>query len=113
MPGSRGTRSFLTLTSVANVLVGQVYETVPFNALVEIGLIQTVTGMIASVACDSDIVLQDTGETNMTVRATPPLYPDDFLPGFVCIAGSKLFVACRNPTAGTIVLFYDVRLTAL
>ena len=113
MPGARGTRSLLTLTSIANLLTGQVYETIPEDSFIEVGLIGTVTGLIASVACDSDIVLQDVGETNLTVKATPPLYPDDFLPGFACMAGSKLYIAVRNPTAGTIAVFYDVRITAL
>jgi len=113
MPSSQGNRSLLTLTSVANLLTGQIYETVPYNALIEIGITQSATGLIASVACDQDIVLQDIGETNIPIKATPPVYPDEFLPGFVCLAGSKLYIAVRNPTGGTLTLFYVVRMTAV
>ena len=111
MPGARGNRSLLTLTSVANLLTGQVYETIPYDAFIEVGLTQSATGMIMSVACDSDIILQDVGETNILIKATSPLYPDDFMPGFYCTAGSKLYLAVRNPTAGTLTLFYDVRIS--
>ena len=50
MPSSQGNRSLATLTSVANLLTGQIYETVPYNALIEIGITQSATGLIASVA---------------------------------------------------------------
>jgi len=109
----QGVRSLLTLTSVANLLTGQVYETIPRDAMIEIGLTQSATGLIASIACDSDIVLQDVGETNIIIKATPPAYPDEYQPGFACAAGSKLYIAVRNPTAGTLSVFYSVRITDL
>jgi hypothetical protein len=109
----QGTLSLLTLTADPNLLTGQIYETVPYNALIEIGVVQSATGLIMSISCDQDIVLQDVGQTNIPIKATPPVYPDDFLPGFVCLAGSKLYIAVRNPTAGTLTGFYSVRITAV
>jgi hypothetical protein len=41
------------------------------------------------------------------------VYPDDFMPGFVCVGGSKLYIAVRNPTGGTLTGFYSVRITAV
>jgi hypothetical protein len=111
MPGAQGNRSLATLTSVANLLTGQVYETIPYDAFIEVGLTQSATGMIMSIACDSDIVVQDVGETNIPIKSTPPAYPDEFMPGFYCTAGSKLYLAVRNPTGGTLTLFYNVRIT--
>ncbi len=110
---ARGNRSLTTLTAVANLLTGQVYERIPVDSAIEIGFTQSATGLIFSIACDSDIVLQDVGETNATIKATPPIYPDDFMPAFACAAGSRLFLAVRNPTAGTLTLFYEVRITPI
>ena len=109
MPGARGNRSLLTLTSVANLLPGQVYETIPYDAYIEVGLTQSATGLIMGLACDTDVILQDVGETNIPIKTTPPVYPDEFMPGFYCTAGSKLYISVRNPTAGTLTLFYEVR----
>jgi len=107
----RGTISLLTLASNANLLAGQVYEWVPWDAFIEVGFTQSATGLIFSINCDTDIVLQDIGQTNALIKATPPIYPDDFMPGFSCVAGSHLFLAVRNPTAGTLTGFYEVRIT--
>jgi hypothetical protein len=110
MAAAYGQRALLTLTSVANLLTGQVYENIPEDSLIEIGLTQSATGLIAGIACDSDIVLQDIGESNILVKTTAPIYPDDFNFNFVCVGGSRLFIAIRNPTAGTLTVFYGVRI---
>jgi len=113
MPEMRGTISLATLLSNANIFSGQVYEYIPYNALIELAVVQSATGLIMSVACDTDIVVQDIGQTNIAIKATPPVYPDDFMPGFACMAGSRLFLAIRNPTAGTLTGFYSCRISPL
>jgi hypothetical protein len=113
MPSMQGTFSLLTLTSTPNVFAGQVYEYIPYNALVEIGVVQSATGCIMSIACDTDIVVQDVGQVNIPIKSTPPVYPDDFQPGFACAGGSRLFLAIRNPTAGTLTGFYSARISPL
>jgi len=113
MPEMRGTLSLLTLVSTPNVLTGQVYEFIPYDALIEIGIVQSATGLIMSISCDTDVVVQDIGQTNIPIKATPPVYPDDFMPGFACMGGSRIFLAVRNPTAGTLTGFYSVRITPL
>jgi len=110
---AQGTFSLLTLTSIANLLTGQIFERIPYDAIIEVGVVQSATGCIMSVACDTDIVLQDIGQVNIPIKATPPVYPDDFMPGFACEAGSRLFVAIRNPTAGTLTGFWAVRINAV
>lgn len=113
MPEMRGTLSLATVTSNPNLLTGQIYEFMPYDALVEVGIVQSATGLIMSISCDTDVVVQDVGQTNIPIKATPPVYPDDFMPGFACMAGSRLFLAVRNPTAGTLTGFYSVRITPL
>jgi hypothetical protein len=88
-----------------------VYETIPYDAFIEVGFTQSAAGLIASVACDTDIVLQDVGETNIAIKATPPVYPDEFMPGFYCTGGSKIYLAVRNPSGGTLTMFYEVRVS--
>ena len=110
---AQGTFSLATLVSTANLLTGQVYEWIRQPSWIEVGLVQSATGLIASVSCDSDIVLQDVGQTNIPIKATPPVYPDEFLAGFACMPGSRIIIAVRNPTAGTLTGFYVVRITAL
>jgi hypothetical protein len=113
MPEMRGTLSLLTATSTPNLFTGQVYETIPYDALIELGIVQSATGLIMQVACDTDIVVQDVGQTNIPIKTTPPVYPDDFMPGFLCMGGSKLYLAVRNPTGGTLTGFYSARITAI
>jgi hypothetical protein len=50
---------------------------------------------------------------NIPIKSTPPIYPDDFMPGFACAAGSRLFLAIRNPTGGTLTGFYAARISPL
>jgi len=113
MAEMRGTISLATLVSTANLLTGQVYEFIPYDALVEIGVVQSATGLIMSISCDQDVVVQDVGQTNIPIKATPPVYPDEYMPGFACMAGSRLYIAVRNPTGGTLTGFYSVRITQL
>jgi len=107
----QGQRAILTVTSVANLLSGQVYEFIGEDSLVEIGMSQNVTGLIASVSCDNNIAMQDVGESNIVVKATAPIYPDDMFISFECVAGSRLIIAVRNPTGGTITVMYAGRIT--
>lgn len=108
-----GQRSIAAGATVANLISGQVYEFIPDDSMVEIGMVQTVTGLIASVSCDQNIALQDVGESNLLVKATSPVYPDDYALEFECVAGSRLLLAVRNPTGGAIVVFYAGKVTPI
>lgn len=111
-----GRRSIAAGGFVANLLTGQIFENIPFDANVEIALISATaaadptTGIIAQIACDGDIVLQDVNEPNLVVKATAPVYPDDYAIQLQCTAMSRLFLQVRNNSIGAIVVFYGVRL---
>lgn len=111
-----GRRSLLTNAFVANLLTGQIFENIPYDAQIEIALLSLTaaaapaTGLIAQVACDGDIVLQDINESNLLIKATAPIYPDDYAISLVCTAGSRLFLQVRNNSIGTLECFYAVRI---
>lgn len=113
--GVKGRRSIAAGGFVANLLTGQVFENIDHDANVEIALISATaaadpaTGIIAQVSCDGDIVLQDINEPNLLVKATSPVYPDDFIITLQCVGGSRVFLQVRNNSIGAIVVFYDVR----
>lgn len=111
-----GRRSIGAAGFVANLLTGQVFENIPYDANVEIALISATaaadptTGLIAQVSCDGDIVLQDVNEPNLLVKATTAVYPDDYALQLQCTAGSRLFLQVRNNSIAAIVAFYGVRI---
>jgi hypothetical protein len=114
-----GRRSLTASQFVANLLTGQIFENIPYDAQVEIALISATaaadpaTGLIAQISCDGDIVLQDVNEPNLLVKTTAPVYPDDYAIQLACVAGSRLFMQLRNNSIGTIVAFYAVRISPL
>jgi hypothetical protein len=103
----QGNTAVLTLTTV-NVLSGQQYEFAPFDCMVEFGLVMTVAGMLVSVFSQTDLLL-DSGP--VVVKATAPVYPDDFMLHDVARKGDRLQVKANNPTGGTINLLWTIKLT--
>lgn len=116
---SSGRRSIGAGAFIANLLTGTVFEQVPVDARVQIALISATaaadpaTGLIAQVTCDSDMALQDVNEPNLLVKATAPVYPDDYHLEMLCVRGSKLYLQVRNTSVGAIVCFYSVRIEPL
>jgi hypothetical protein len=115
-----GRRSIAAAVFIPNLLTGQIFENIPYNAQVDIGLTQAAVdgtpalGLIVQVACDGDIVLQDVNEQNVQIKATAPIWPDDYTIQLACLAGSRLFLQARNNSAATThILFYAVRISPL
>ena len=96
MPTIRVTTTNLAANAQAFPLQGNQYEFLPFNARVEFAVVANAAGIDVTVYSGSD-VLQQNGPA--TVKATPPLYPDDFLLDDVAMAGERLNVILRE-TAG-------------
>jgi hypothetical protein len=115
-----GRRSIAAGVFIPNLLTGQIFENIPYNAQVDIALNQAAVdgtpalGVIAQVSCDGDIVLQDVNEQNVQIKATAPIWPDDYTIQLACLAGSRLFLQIRNNSAATThVCFYAVRISPL
>lgn len=96
MPTIRVSTVNLAANGQAFPLQGNQYEYLPFNALVEFAIVANAAGINATIYSGSDVLQQD-GPT--TVKATPPVYPDDFMVSDVAAAGERLNVVLRE-TAG-------------
>lgn len=96
MPTIRTTTTNLAANATAFPLQGNQYEYLPFNAQVEFAVVANAAGVQATVYSGSD-VLQQAGAA--TVKATSPVYPDDFLLGDIAMAGERISVELRE-TAG-------------
>ncbi len=63
---------------VDSVMTGSIYERLPWNALVEIGIVADAAGVLATIASGSD-TLVESGPVDLAVAAGRlPVYPDQF-----------------------------------
>jgi len=105
-------RTALAASGTANPLSGSQYEYLPFDALVEFGLLTDATGVLATVQSGTDI-LQEEGPVPIGTINNSPKYPDDFLLQDVAAAGERLKVALRDTSAAARVVQTVVRITPL
>ncbi len=108
MPTMTDRRTVALNATVANVLAGLIYEFLPFDAVVEFGIVAAAVGLNASVKSGTD-VLQDDQEVSAINRF--PVYPDDFVLTDVAAAGERLVVGLRNTTGAGIQVITVVKLT--
>ena len=94
--------------TVANVLTGSVFEFIPFNALLQIGLVAAATGLQITVSSGSDILMQ---ESPVSIQNRFPLFQEDFPLEDVAAQGERLTIRARNTTGAAIILFTTVRIT--
>lgn len=107
MPTIRDSRS-VAANSTVFPLQGSQYEYMSGNAKVEFAIIASATGVLASVFSGSDVLQQS---APVTVKATPVVYPDDFLIEDVAAGGERISAEIRNTTAGAITVETVVRIT--
>lgn len=93
---------------VDNALAGNQYEFLPYNALVEFGIVAASAGIVADVYSGAD-ALMEAGVVSSANRS--PLYPDDYDLVDVAAAGERLKVRLRNTTAAAITTQVAVRIT--
>jgi len=99
MPTIRAETLLLPANSTAFPLQGNQYEYLPFNARVEFAIVASLAGVDVTVYSGSDL-LQQGGPA--TVKATPPLYPDDFLLDDVAAQGERLNVILRDTSGASL-----------
>jgi len=110
MPLLTDRRSVAANATVDNVLSGKEYEFMPFDGMVEFGIVAAATGIQASVISGTDVLTRNSpiSEANRF-----PVYPDDFALNDTVGAGERLIVSLLNTTAGAIVVFTAVKVTPI
>jgi hypothetical protein len=109
MPMIQGSTSTAAGQITANVLAGSVYEYLPFNAFIEIGVCDAAAGeQRVTILSGSDTLLE---ESPVSTQNRFPLYPDDFVFTDYAAAGERLVIKTRNTGAGANTLRWTVRLT--
>jgi len=96
--------------TVENVLSGSAFEFLRRNAIVSIGVTAAATGTFVTIQSGGDIVME---ESPTAVLTTYPVIPDNMYYNDVGVAGDRLVVRLRNPTAGAIVMRTIVQITDL
>lgn len=95
MPTMRVATTNLAALATAFPLQGQQYEYLRFPARVQFAIVASAAGILATVYSGTDLLMQ---RSPATVKATPVVYPDDFLLDDVADAGERLSVEL-NETA--------------
>jgi len=105
-------RTNVAAGAVAVPLSGSQVEVLPMNAQVEIAILCTAVGIVASVTSGTDILMEE-GPVFVKAAGVPPAYPDDFTLSDVAAQGERLSIRLRNTTAGALDVITAVKTTAL
>lgn len=93
---------------VDNALAGNQFEFLPYNAMLEFGVVAAATGVLMDIFSGGDTLIE-AGSVSPANRS--PLYPDDFEITDVAAAGERIKVRLRNTTAGAINVDVVCRIT--
>lgn len=85
-----------------NLIDGSIYEFMPFNARLNIGLTADATGLVATVNTGSDTLLE---ESPINIKPNLfPVIPDEMDLQDISGAGERLVIKVRNTTGGAIIV---------
>jgi len=110
MPIIQKSRTFTASENVTNLLAGEFFEFLPYPAQIEVGLSVSAASVLVDFLSGTDVVAK---EFRPVVKATAPVYPDDFTLVDVAAAGERLILAARETAAATPSILYTVRITPL
>lgn len=97
--------------SVTTPWVGNQYEYLPFNAMVEIAALADASDtFLASIYSGTDVLLQNSQLDTLAI-ATPITYPDDYSLTDVAMAGERLGGQFTNNTGGVATFRTAVKIT--
>lgn len=105
-------RTALGASSTARPLQGSQYEYLPFDALVEFGIMTDATGVLATVQSGTD-VLQEEAPVQLGTINNQPRYPDDFILQDVAGAGERINVVLRDTSGAARTVLTSVRITPI
>lgn len=108
MPLVRKEISIAANAVLDNVMTGSIYEFLPWNAAVNIGLNGSATGLVATINSGADTVLE---EGPINVGTVFPVIPDDMFAQDVAAGGERLVIKVRNTTGGALTVRALIQLT--
>ena len=85
--------------TVDNIFAGSIYEFLPWNASISLGMLGSATGLVATVNTGSDTVQE---ESPLSVGTVMPKIPDDMDVQDVAAAGERFVVKVRNTTGAAL-----------
>lgn len=111
MPLLQRTDSVAANAFNANVWSGTQFEFAPYNALLELGVMGSATGLQFTFATGADTLAIDQAVTIVRAANQYPIYPDDYVVQDIVAAGERIVEAIRNTTAGALSHFSSIKLT--
>lgn len=86
-----------------NLLQGSQFEFLPYDASLRFALNGSATGLVADVYSGQDVLSEQMGINSLN---RVPINPDDFLLSDVAAAGERIKIRVRNPTGGSLTVFF-------
>lgn len=111
MPSIRRANT-LAAGAAVSPLVGDQYEYLPFNALVEIALVSDGAGVVATVFSGTDLIQQQ-GPVSQKAAPATPIYPDDYAIRETSLAGDRLGITLNNTSGAAVNVNTVVKITPL
>lgn len=112
MPLISDSQSVAAGATVDNVLAGSQFEFLPYDAMIEFGMVGAgVLGDFLADVYSGQDVLMESGAISIQDRT--PVYPDDYTLTDVAAGGERLKIRYRNTSAGALIVNTAVRITPI
>lgn len=106
-------RIVLAASSTASALTDDQFEYLPYNALVEFGLLADATGVLATVYSGTDLLMDEGPVALGSAINVFPKYPDDYHLTDVAAGGERLKIRLRDTSAAQRVIMIGVRINQI
>lgn len=110
MPLIRKEVSVPANSTIDNLVTGSIYEFMPFNASINLGLTASATGLVGTVNTGSDTLLE---ESPLNIKTVFPAIPDEMDLQDMAAAGERLVVRIRNTTGGALTVRALIQITPI
>lgn len=110
MPVIQRAESIAAGGSSNNLFAGSAFEFARRRSVVSIGLVQSATGMFATISSGADIIAE---EFEPQIKTSFPIIPDEMYYTDVMEPGDRLVARVRNPTGGALIARTIAQITEL
>lgn len=106
-------RIVLAANSTASALADDQFEYLPYDSLVEFGLLTDVVGVLATVFSGGDLLMDEGPVPIAAAINTFPKYPDDYHLQDVARGGERLKIRLRDTSGAQRIVMVAVRISQL